>query len=76
LKGRGFVEASSDEAEDEAAEKAAELERVTDLGGAVAAAGNLTPEDSVINALGEVLKPGTPQTLEDVTAAIESLIHG
>jgi hypothetical protein len=72
---RGFT-ASSDEASEEAAEQAANLEAVTNLGGAVAAAGSLTPEDSVITGLGEIVKPGTPQSLDDVTKAIESLIHG
>lgn len=76
LKGRGFTAEAPDEAVEEAAKKAAELEAVTDLSGAVAAAGNLTPEDSVITSLGEVVKPGTPQSLEDVTQAIEDLIHG
>ena len=76
LKGRGFSTAASDEAEKEAAEQAANLEKVTNLGGAVAAAGNLTPTDSVITALGEVITPGQPQSLDDVTAAIERLIHG
>ena len=76
LKGRGFSTAASEKADEDAAQKAADLEKVTNLGGAVAAAGNLTPEDSTITALGEVLKPGTPQSLEEVTEAIEKLIHG
>ncbi len=76
LKGRGFTTVASDEADEKAAEAAAELEVVTNLGGAVAAAGSLTPTDSVINSLGEVITPGEPQSLEDVTAAIEALIHG
>ena len=76
LKGRGFVTASPDEDPDEVAEKAADLEKVTNLGGAVAAAGNLTGSDNVIKELGEIIKPGTPQSLDDVTRAIEALIHG
>ena len=74
LKGRGFT-ASSDAAEAEAAKRAAELEAVTNLGGAVAAAGNLTPEDSVITALGEIdiNKPG--MTLPEVTAAIDAILN-
>ena len=76
LKGRGFSTAASDEASEEAAKQAADLERVTNLGGAVAAASNLTPADSVTTQLGEVLKPGTPQTLQEVTSAIETIIHG
>ena len=75
LEGRGIT-ASSNQEPDEAAKKAAELERVTNLGGAVAAAGNLTPEDSVIKQLDEVLTPGEPQTLEEVTAAIAEILAG
>ncbi len=74
LKGRGFT-ASSDAAEAEAAKKAAALEEVTNLGGAVAAAGNLTPEDSVTTALGEIdiTKPGL--TLPEVTEAIDAILN-
>ena len=75
LKGRGFT-ASSDEAEKEAVEAAVELEKVTDLGGAVAAAGNLTPEDSQITALGEVVTPGKFQSLDDVAAGVDKILNG
>ena len=76
LKGRGFT-ASSDEADAEAAATAAALEEVTNLGGAVAAAGNLTPEDSKIAQLEALeLDPGGTQNLADVTKIIEDILNG
>ena len=74
LKGRGFTAAPSENAE-EVVDTATELEAVTNLGGAVAAAGNLTPEDSLLKQIAEIDKKGTePQTLQDVTAALEAVL--
>ena len=75
LKGRGFA-ASSDKLEEEEAEVASDLEKVTDLGGAVAAAGNLTPEGTLDKQLGEVIDPTVFQSLEDVTKAMEKVLEG
>ena len=76
LKGRGFT-ASSDEADAEAAATAAALEEVTNLGGGVAAAGNLTPEDSKTAQLEALeLDPGGPHNLADVTKIIEDILNG
>ena len=75
LKGRGFA-ASSDELEGEEADTASELEKVTNLGGAVAAAGNLTPEDSITKQLEGVITPGKYQSLKDVTAAVDKVLNG
>ena len=75
LKGRGFT-ASSDEAKEKAAETAKDLEAVTDLGSAVAAAGGLSAEDSVTQQLGEVVTPGTPQTLLDVINGVDKVLNG
>lgn len=74
LAGRGFT-ASLDEANEAAAEQAAGLEEVTNLGGAVAAAHSLTPEDSIATALGEIdiNKPGL--TLPEVTDAIHAILN-
>ena len=74
LAGRGFT-ASLDEANEAAATQAAALEEVTNLGGAVAAAGNLTPEDSMSTALGEIdiTKPGL--SLPDVTEMIDAILN-
>ena len=75
LKGRGFA-ASSDELEGEEADTASELEKVTNLGGAVAAAGNLTPEDNITKQLEDVITPGKYQSLKDVTAAVDKVLNG
>ena len=75
LKGRGFT-ASSDDIDAEAAKKAAELEEVTNLGGAVAAAGNLTPEDSIDAQLEAIKTDGGLKTLPEVTAAIDAILNG
>ena len=75
LKGRGFA-ASSDEKQGEVADPATELEKVTDLGAAVVAAGNLTPEDSITKQLEEVVTPGTFQSLKDVVAGVDKVLNG
>ncbi len=75
LAGRGFT-ASSDEAAEEAAKQAAALEEVTNLGGAVAAAGSLTPEDSVTTALAEIDLTGGAHRLGEVTEAIDAILNG
>lgn len=75
LKGRGFS-APSDAASEEAAKVANELEAVTNLGGAVQAAGSLTPEDSTIQQLKELKESGDYRTLPDLTAAIDNLLNG
>lgn len=75
LAGRGFT-APSDELKAEAAQAAANLEAVTDLGGAVAAAGNLTPEDTIATQLAEVVTPGTYQSLPDVSEAVSKILNG
>ncbi|MHC4372124.1 MAG: hypothetical protein ACYSW8_31345 [Planctomycetota bacterium] len=75
LKGRGFS-ASSDETVEEVADTAAELQKVTDLGGAVAAAGSLTPEDTILKQLGEVVDPNAYQSLSDVVEAIDGVLNG
>ena len=74
LKTRGFT-APSDDTDAEAAEVAEELEKVTDLGGAVAAAGNLTPEDSVTAQLNALKTDGDFKTLPEVTAAIDAILN-
>ena len=75
LKGRGFT-ASSDKLEEEVVDTATELQKVTDLGTAVVAAGNLTPEDSILKQLEEVVTPGKFQSLGDVTAAVSKILNG
>jgi hypothetical protein len=75
LKGRGFS-ASSDETVEEVADTATELQKVTDLGGAVAAAGSLTPEDTILKQLGEVVDPNAYQSLSDVVEAIDGIVNG
>ncbi len=76
LKGRGFT-ATSDEAEAKVAEQAAALEEVTNLGGAVAAAGSLTPEGTIERQLKELdINQGGGQSLQDVTAAIDAILNG
>ena len=75
LKGRGFS-APSDAIVQEEAQVAEALEEVTNLGGAVQAAGNLTPEDSVSARLKEVAASGEHKTLPDLTAALEAVLQG
>ncbi len=74
LKGRGFT-ASSDTVEAETATKAAALEEVTNLGGAVAAAGNLAPEDAAVAAIGEIDINAPGQTLQGVTEAVDAILN-
>jgi len=75
LSGRGFT-APSDKANAEAAAQAAELEAVTNLGGAVAAAGNLTPEDTITQRLKEVDITDRTRTLPEITAEIDAILNG
>ena len=75
LAGRGFS-ASSDEIAKQEAAKALALEEVTDLGGAVAAAGNLTPEDTATKLLGEVGEDVGFKSIEDVSAAVDAILNG
>ncbi|KKL09406.1 hypothetical protein LCGC14_2566170, partial [marine sediment metagenome] len=49
---------------------------VTNLGGAVAAAGNLTPEDSIDAQLEAIKTDGGLKTLPEVTAAIDAILNG
>lgn len=74
LKGRGFSQ-SSDDAEAEAAKKAAELEAVTNLGGQINAAGNLTPDNSVDVQLEALKSDNNLKTLPEVTAAIDAILN-
>jgi len=75
LKGRGFA-APPDEQVIEETETVSELEKVTTLGGAVAAASNLTPENSIDKQLGEVITPGTFQSLSDVVDGVDKVLNG
>jgi len=75
LAGRGFT-ASSDELKSEAAEAAEALERVTNLGTAVVAAGSLTPTDTVTKQLEDLKESGEYKTLPDLTAAIDKILQG
>ena len=76
LKGRGFGAASPNVEQGEVADAAAELEAVTDLGGAVAAAGNLTPEDTFTKQLDEVVDPNKYQSLEEISAGVLEALKG
>ena len=75
LKGRGFGVAPPKEGE-VVVDTAAELEAVTDLGGAVAAAGNLSPEDSFTKQLEEVVDPNKYQSLEEISAGVLDALKG
>jgi hypothetical protein len=75
LRSRGFS-ASPNQAQAEEAQRASDLSAVTDLGGAVAAAGSLTPEDSIARRLEEVRNDKNLHTLPDVTAAIAAALAG
>ena len=76
LKGRGFGVAPPDGQASEEADTASDLEAVTDLGGAVAAAGNLNATDDITKQLEEVITPGTFQSLKDVSAAVDKVLNG
>lgn len=75
LKTRGFT-ASSDEGAEEVVDTATELEEVTDLGGAVAAAGSLTPENTIQKQLDAVITPDKYQSLSDVVAGVDAVLNG
>ena len=75
LKARGFAAPSEKIASEEAAHASA-LEEVTNLGGAVAAAGNLTPEDNITKQLQDIQDSGEYKTLPDLTAAISKVLDG
>lgn len=75
LKGRGFG-ATSDELGEKAGEKAAELEAVTNLGSAVAAAGNLIPEDSITSALKELEESGKHKSITELSEAVSNILNG
>ena len=75
LKARGFAAPSEKIASEDAAH-AAQLEEVTNLGGAVAAAGNLTPEDNITKQLQEIKDSNEYHTLPDLTAAINKVLEG
>ena len=75
LKGRGITAAPSENVEDPEASVASALEEVTNLGSAVAAAGNSTLEDTVLKQIADIDKQGTePQTLADVTEALSAVL--
>ena len=76
LKGRGFGAASPELEQGEVADTVTELEAVTDLGGAVAAAGNLTPEDTFAKQLDEVVDPNKYQSLEEISAGVLEALKG
>jgi len=77
LAGRGFGAVPPENEQGEpAVDTAAELEAVTDLGGAVAAAGNLSPQDAITKQLEDVIDPNKYQSLEDVTAAVGKILEG
>jgi len=75
LKSRG-MSTSPDGQEEEAAEKAVELEAVTNLGADIVASGNLKPQDTISKQLEEVITPGKYQSLSDVTAAVDKILNG
>ena len=75
LTGRGFA-APPDAGKEKAAEVAAGLEEVTNLGGAVAAAGDLTPENTIDARLAKVDTHDMTQTLPEVTAQIAAILNG
>jgi len=75
LKSRGFA-APSEKIASEAAEAAEALEEVTNLGGAVAAAGNLTPEDNITKQLQDIKDSNEYKTLPDLTEAINKILEG
>jgi len=74
LAGRGFS-AAPNESETEAAEQVAALEEVANLGGAVAAAGSLTPVDGVQHQLENIEIPDNAN-LADVTIMIDNILNG
>jgi len=75
LASRGFGAAPPDDEPVEVVDTATQLEAVTDLGGAVAAAGNLTPIDAVNKQLENVVDPNTYQSLEDISAAVAKVLE-
>ncbi len=75
LKTRGISGAAPKTVE-EVTDPVTELEAVTDLGSAVAAAGGLTPENSIQKQLDEVVTPGTFQTLKDVVDGVDRVLNG
>ncbi len=75
LKGRGFT-ASPDKEALEEANVVSQLEAVTDLGSAVAAAGSLSPQDAIIARLEELKTSNEYKTLPEYTAAIEKILEG
>jgi len=76
LAGRGFGATAPENSEVEVVDTATQLEAVTDLGSAVVAAGNTSPQDAVTKQLEDVVDPNSYQSLEDVTAAVAAILEG
>jgi len=76
LASRGFGAAPPDNEPVEVVDTATALEAVTDLGNAVAAAGNLTPEDAINKQLENVIDPNVYQSLDDVSQAMSKVLEG
>jgi hypothetical protein len=76
LASRGFGEQAPESTEEKEAEAAEGLERVTNLGGAVAAAGSLTPEGTVSKQLKELAESGDFKDITSLSEAVAAVLNG